>query len=295
MKITNTNWFIVLLVCLLATGNIASAQNITSNQSGTGFTFTRNLTVGVTGSDVSALQQFLIDTGFLKTVAPTAYFGPLTRTALGEWQKVADINPNVGFFGPLSRARMNGIFHSVPQDAIAVPGIVVPTTTPAATTSVPVATQSTNGSPARLRIPSLNVDAGFQFNGLKSDGTMEIPDNITDIGWYTGSPRPGEKGNAIVTGHVAQIRRSVVTKPGVFFNLSQLRQGDTLFVQNDKGVTTTFVVRESRLYDPNADATDVFTSKDDRAHLVLITCEGTWNQDLLSYSQRLVVFADAAQ
>jgi LPXTG-site transpeptidase (sortase) family protein len=109
------------------------------------------------------------------------------------------------------------------------------------------------------------------------------------------SPRPGEIGNAIITGHVAQIRQSVVTKPGVFFNLNQLRQVDNLYVRNDNGETITFVVRESRLYDPTADATGVFVSKDNRAHLVLITCEGTWNKDQLSYSQRFVVFADAVQ
>jgi LPXTG-site transpeptidase (sortase) family protein len=145
----------------------------------------------------------------------------------------------------------------------------------------------------RLTIPTLGIDAGFQFNGLKADGTMEIPSNITDVGWYTLGPRPGEVGNAIITGHVAQIRHSVVTKQGVFFNLNQLRPGDKLQVQNDKGETITFVVRESRLYDATADATDVFVSKDTRAHLVLITCEGTWNPAQQSYSQRLVVFADA--
>lgn len=124
---------------------------------------------------------------------------------------------------------------------------------------------------------------------------MEIPSNIVDVGWYTGSPRPGERGNAIITGHVAQIRRSAVTKQGVFYNLSRLRQGDDIYVLNDKGETIRFVVRKSSLYDPAADATDVFTSRDDRAHLVIITCEGTWNQDQLSYSQRLVVFTDAVQ
>jgi LPXTG-site transpeptidase (sortase) family protein len=147
----------------------------------------------------------------------------------------------------------------------------------------------------RLIIPELNVIADFQYNGLTPDGTMEIPTNIVDAGWYTGSPRPGEKGVAIITGHVAQIRKSVVTKPGVFYNLNELRPGDKLYVLNDKGETITFVVRESRLYDPTADATDVFTSNDNGAHLNIITCEGTWNQDQLSYSQRLVIFADAVQ
>jgi sortase (surface protein transpeptidase) len=71
--------------------------------------------------------------------------------------------------------------------------------------------------------------------------------------------------------------------------------GDTLTVLDDKGSTSTFVVRAVRSYDPTADATDVFTSNDGGAHLNIITCEGTWDQALLSYTKRLVVFTDAVQ
>ena len=149
-----------------------------------------------------------------------------------------------------------------------------------------------NGSPVHLKIPKINVDAGFQYNGLTPDGTMEIPNNVVDIGWFTGSVRPGEKGTSVITGHVAQIRGGVLMKPGVFINLKELSVGDTLTVLNDKGESFTFVVRETRNYDPSADATDVFMAKDNGAHLNIITCEGTWHPDQLSYSQRLVVFTD---
>jgi len=124
---------------------------------------------------------------------------------------------------------------------------------------------------------------------------MEIPNNVTDAGWFTGSPRPGERGAAIITGHVAQIRGGIVTKQGVFARLRELLSGDTLSVTDDRGITTTFIVQEIRTYDPTADATDVFTSTDNDNHLRLITCEGTWAADKQSYSKRLVVFADAVK
>jgi LPXTG-site transpeptidase (sortase) family protein len=291
MRVSNSIWCIALLLCIFVAGSNARAQGAVPAASSV---FTRNLTLGSRGGDVSALQQFLITGGFLKILTPTGYFGPLTKVAIGAWQTATGIYPSAGYFGPISRGKINATVPQAPIDVIQVPNTVAATTTTAATTSAAVA-NTKNGSPVRLRIPTLAVDAGFQFNGLKSDGTMEIPNNITDVGWYTGSPHPGETGNAIITGHVAQIRRSVVTKQGVFYNLSQLRQGDNVYVLNDKGQTITFVVRASRLYDPAADATDVFVSTDDRAHLVLITCEGAWNQAELSYSQRLVVFADAMQ
>jgi sortase (surface protein transpeptidase) len=122
-----------------------------------------------------------------------------------------------------------------------------------------------------------------------------VPSNIYDAGWFTGSVHPGEKGVAIVTGHVAQIRRSVVTKLGVFNALGTLAVGDTMSVVNDRGVSTMFVVRAIRNYDSAADATDVFTATDGGIHMNLITCEGTWNQAQLSYSQRLVVFTEAVR
>jgi len=172
-----------------------------------------------------------------------------------------------------------------------IPSVVATTTVTVGTTSPSVASGEI-GLPTHLIIPALNIDTTFQDTVLKPDGTMEVPSTIYVVGWFTDSVRPGEKGVAIVTGHVAQIRGGVVTKMGVFSNLYEIKVGDQLQIVDDKGQTTNFVVRAVRNYDPNADATDVFTSEDNGAHLNLITCEGTWVQSQLSYTQRLVVFTD---
>jgi hypothetical protein len=68
------------------------------------YNFTTDLTVGSTGADVSALQQILIDAGFLHIAAPTGYFGDLTKTALAAFQAAHGISPAAGYFGPLTRA-----------------------------------------------------------------------------------------------------------------------------------------------------------------------------------------------
>ncbi len=297
MKVSSKVWLITLLLCVSAVGSRADAEILAPTTPNAGFAFTRDLTLGIRGNDVYALQQFLITNGFLKTPTPTNYFGFLTRDALRAWQAQSGIYPAAGFFGPVSRGKISvvarqALARTAPaQDMAKATAAAVATTTAASAPTV----NSKNGSPVRLKIPKLNIDAGFQYAGLKPGGTMEIPSNIVDVGWFTGSVRPGEKGTAIITGHVAQIRGGVMTKPGVFSNLSELSAGDTLYVLNDKGGTTTFIVRESRSYDPAADATDVFTCKDGGAHLNLITCEGTWNPARQSYSQRLVIFADAVQ
>jgi peptidoglycan hydrolase-like protein with peptidoglycan-binding domain len=75
-----------------------STPVVTSNSS-----YPRNLTVGVTGSDVSALQSFLITDGFLTVPKPTGVFGSLTATAVAKWQASIDL-PSTGYFGAMSRA-----------------------------------------------------------------------------------------------------------------------------------------------------------------------------------------------
>lgn len=262
-----------------------------------GFTFNRNLTLGISGDDVFALQQFLIAGGYLKISTSTGYFGALTQSALGAWQVSVGISPAVGYFGPVSRGRINAKIQPMSGTATSTPSTpsTLGTTTSTSATTSTTAAGTETGLPVRLIIPTLNIDAGFQDTGLKPDGTMEVPSTIYVAGWFTGSVRPGEKGVAIVTGHVAQIRGGVVTKPGVFSNLYEIHMGDKLSIVDDKGKAINFVVREVRNYDPTADATDVFTSNDGGAHLNLITCEGTWNAAQVSYTQRLVVFTDAVQ
>lgn len=80
--------------------------------------------------------------------------------------------------------------------------------------------------------------------------------------------------------------------PRVFYNLDKLKIGDKVSILDDNGKTLTFVVREIRLFNRDADATSVFISNDNKAHLNLITCEGIWNKVNDSYPQRRVVFTD---
>ncbi|MEK7629888.1 MAG: peptidoglycan-binding protein [Patescibacteria group bacterium] len=72
------------------------------------YTFTRDLTVGSKGADVTALQQTLISGGYLKVAAPTAFFGSLTKAALAAWQAAKGVTPSVGYFGPKTRAAFVG-------------------------------------------------------------------------------------------------------------------------------------------------------------------------------------------
>lgn len=74
-------------------------------------TYTRDLTIGSTGADVSSLQATLVSKGKLVMPAGVSmgYFGSLTKTALASYQASAGIAPAVGYFGPITRAHFNAM------------------------------------------------------------------------------------------------------------------------------------------------------------------------------------------
>ena len=135
-------------------------------------------------------------------------------------------------------------------------------------------------------IPAINVNAAIQNLGVTAKGAMEVPSNTADVGWFRLGPRPGEKGSAVIAGHF----NGENGEAGVFTNLYKLRKGDKLYIKDDKGISITFVVRESRLYNPGY-ADEVFSGTGS-AQLNLITCDGVLDGAKKSFSKRLVVFAD---
>ncbi len=88
---------------------LQSQLGTTSGTAASSFNFTRSLTVGSKGDDVSALQQVLINAGYLKISAPTGKFGGLTKAALVKYQKANGISPASGFFGAKTRAFVNSL------------------------------------------------------------------------------------------------------------------------------------------------------------------------------------------
>src|SRR3989338_7184987 len=85
-----------------------STSGSTTTTTGTSAcSFSRNLTIGSTGADVTCLQNALIGGGFSIAAGATGYFGTQTRTAVASWQSSKNIAPAVGYFGPISLAAFN--------------------------------------------------------------------------------------------------------------------------------------------------------------------------------------------
>lgn len=78
--------------------------------------FARNLEIGATGNDVKGLQVFLNTHGYQVATSgagspgnETTRFGNATKAALIKFQKANGILPAAGYFGPKTRAVVNGM------------------------------------------------------------------------------------------------------------------------------------------------------------------------------------------
>ncbi|MBI2618342.1 peptidoglycan-binding protein [Candidatus Kaiserbacteria bacterium] len=140
----------------------------TSGTGSTGTTacsFTRSLTVGATGDDVTCLQTYLQGTGHFTFTGAKGYFGSITQSAVAAWQAANGVSPAVGYFGPLSQAKYTAVAGSTGTTGGTTTGGT--TTTPAPTgTGLTVgsagqpAASLAPDSAARVPFTRINVTAG---------------------------------------------------------------------------------------------------------------------------------------
>jgi len=134
----------------------ASGTTTTSVGANT-YNFTSDLTVGSTGSAVTALQTFLIGQGDLVLATPTQYFGPMTQKALGKFQAAHGITPSVGYFGPKTRAFVNSMSTSTTTTTTTTTG-TVPTGAPLSITVDSTSPLSTNVAAGAVNTTVLKLD-----------------------------------------------------------------------------------------------------------------------------------------
>lgn len=141
--------------------------------------------------------------------------------------------------------------------------------------------------PTRIRIPSIRVDAPLTGLGLTASGSLAVPPAADKnlAGWYEAGTTPGERGTAIVAGHVDNTQG-----PAVFYDLGALKKGSAIEVDRRDGGVAVFTV----------DAIEVYAAKDfpdqkvygaaPRPELRVITCGGGYSR-ATGYQGNVVVFA----
>jgi hypothetical protein len=126
-------------------------------------------------------------------------------------------------------------------------------------------------TPVSLHIPAIGVNVPLSALGLNANGTVEVPTDFQEPGWYRLGPSPGQVGSAVILGHVDSY-----LGPAVFFDLRKLRAGDRVDVD---------------LADPKVTfpSLKVYASHGYSA-LQLVTCGGAFDYQTRHYLSNIVVY-----
>ncbi|MFE5401894.1 class F sortase [Streptomyces sp. NPDC056580] len=139
----------------------------------------------------------------------------------------------------------------------------------------------------RVRIPAIRVDAPVQPVGLDTQGWVGAPppENPNLAGWFTGAVSPGEKGTAVIVGHVDNQQG-----PAVFYGLGALKKGNRVEVRRQDGKTAVFEIYDVEVFAKSGfPGNRVYGSKGD-PELRVITCGGGFTKQH-GYDGNVVVFA----
>jgi Sortase domain len=140
--------------------------------------------------------------------------------------------------------------------------------------------------PRSVRIPSIGVEAPVIDLGKNPDGTLEVPEKFSEAGWWSGGAAPGERGPAVIVGHVDSYNG-----PAVFYGLGDLASGDVIEVADEDGDTVRFAVDRLEQVPKDAFPTDAVYGDTSKPELRLITCSGDFDQSSGHYLDNTIVFA----
>ncbi|MFD6190219.1 class F sortase [Streptomyces sp. NPDC060275] len=141
--------------------------------------------------------------------------------------------------------------------------------------------------PDRVRIPAIGVDTPLTGLGLTGTGSLDVPPagkkNLA--GWYEAGTTPGERGTAIVAGHVDNAEG-----PAVFYRLGALEKGSAIEIDRRDGGVAVFTVDAVEVYAADAFPDAKVYGAADRPELRVITCGGPYSRST-GYQGNVVVFA----
>jgi hypothetical protein len=182
-----------------------------------------------------------------------------------------------------------------PATTLADPPTSAPATTLAAAATAPPAPVVRSGAvvsdvvavgdPLSISIPTIGVDSVLVPAGVLEDGTVAVPPDPSIAGWFTGGPRPGERGPAVIMGHVD----SKASGPGVFYELRDLEVGAVATVETTTGPVR-FVVQSVQQYPKDEFPTDLVYGSVPEPSLRLVTCGGSFDRSIGHYRDNIVAF-----
>ncbi|RIW26839.1 class F sortase [Bacillus salacetis] len=144
--------------------------------------------------------------------------------------------------------------------------------------------------PARIKIPSMDIDTEVISVGLLENGEMAVPEETEITGWYDRGVKAGAEGNAVIAGHVDSQEG-----PAIFFYLKNMEIGEEVTVSDESGKELTFKVKAKESYKDEEAPIEKIFGPDKERNLNLITCTGTFNHDEHLYPDRLVIYTELVE
>jgi sortase (surface protein transpeptidase) len=141
-------------------------------------------------------------------------------------------------------------------------------------------------APARLRVPSINVDSPLALLDRNPDGTIQLPPDQRQAGWYRRGVAPGDIGIAVIMGDVGSPPTT-----GIFSRLSSIRVGDTIRIERADRSELLFVAQRSLAISPSAFPSAEVYRGGGGPELRLFTCGGTAAPGGSPTTSDVVVFA----
>lgn len=155
-------------------------------------------------------------------------------------------------------------------------------------TAPPLAASEKKAAPAvAIHIPRLKVNQRMTRLSVLRDRSMSVPRKYSDIGWWSGGPRPGGPGATLIAGHV-----SSKSGPAVFFRLRDMRAGDMVTVDRADGTSAVFRVVGKASYLRSNFPDEVVYRVRGKPSIHLVTCDGVFDGEIGHHVDNLVVFAD---
>lgn len=168
-----------------------------------------------------------------------------------------------------------------------VPGIFTSPASPGSSRSIRQPSGGPVSPPVELSFPTLSTTATIE-PVVTTNGVLAVPVDPAEVGWWTGSARPGAAvGSVVVDGHVDSAELGI----GALFHLTQLKAGDAIAVTSEAGLGYRYRVYERQIYSKRHALPASLFAKAGPARLVLITCGGPFDQATGSYQDNVVVLA----
>ncbi|QKW39135.1 class F sortase [Actinomadura sp. NAK00032] len=142
--------------------------------------------------------------------------------------------------------------------------------------------------PVQVAVPAIGVRAPLVRLGLDADGSVQVPraDRPGEAGWYDLGPSPGERGAAVLLGHVDSAAGAAV-----FYDLGRLRPGHRIEVTRADGRVAVFTVESVERVAKDRFPTRRVYGPLDRPGLRLVTCGGAFDRAAHGYRDNVIVYA----